>query len=551
MLPQSSSTSNCFPSLPIDSSYGTTPGPCNDSHILQSLNKILGDSEVSAQRKAQGTSLNTIVLTATSIDSGGLGRGHRYPTMMDMLPDGVLLDVFDSCAYHCQWIILVHVCRRWRQIVFTSPHRLDIRLLCKPGTPVRTHLSCWPAFPILVQYGTKGLATRYEDNVLAALQHSNRVCELDLTIRTKQLEKLVTAMQAPYPALEILGLTFGRTAPVLPDGSFGGPLPHLRVLELDAVPFPTLPTFLASAKNLGELYLYNIPKSGYISPEALVAGLAVSTSLCRLIIEFKSNYSLLNQNSLPPVTRTVLPALVTIELEGASDYLEDLVARIDCPKLVYNKISYFHRRGIFRADQLLNFINRLEDPRVRQFMWLDVCFPPMDDICLVFFHLRHIISTWITFRGAKWGVSHLIHFFRQFSTKVSGVFHLSIKYERPTPEVGQNEWVQLLHPFTALRTLHVKNWVYNDPPAAEGVTGEMATGADSEMLPALGLLYLECGPQAAFLAFFENFVAARRLSSCPVTVVRCAGEFHDRIQPYMKEDQDDLLRMLGRGPETT
>ncbi|KAN0134728.1 hypothetical protein V8E53_007513 [Lactarius tabidus] len=380
----------------------------------------------------------------------------------------------------------------------------------------------------------KILATRDEDNVLAALQHSNRVCKLYLALRTKQLEKLVTAMQAPYPALEILALSFGHTAPVLPDGSFCGPLPHLRELTLEAVPFPTLPTFLASAKNLGELYLYSIPKSGYISPEALVAGLAASTSLCRLIIEFKSNHSLLNQNSLPPVTRTVLPALGTIEFEGASDYLEDLVARIDCPKLAYNKISYFHRRGIFRAAQLLNFINRLEDPRVRQFLRLD-----------------HMISTWITFKGAKWGVSHLIHFFRQFSTKVSEVFHLSIEYERPTPEIGQTEWVQLLHPFTALRTLHVKKWVHDDPPAAEGVTGEMATGADSEMLPVLGLLYLECGPQATFLAFFENFVAARQLSSCPVTVVRCAGEFHNRIQPYIKEDRDDLLRMkqmLGRGP---
>jgi hypothetical protein len=47
-------------------------------------------------------------------------------------------------------------------------------------------------------------------------------------------------MQVPYPALENLGLTFGCTAPVLPEGSFSGPLPHLQVLELESVPFPTL-----------------------------------------------------------------------------------------------------------------------------------------------------------------------------------------------------------------------------------------------------------------------------------------------------------------------
>jgi hypothetical protein len=116
MAPQSSTSSpSRFLSLPIDSPNqapnSTTPcGPFEVSNILQSLNKILGDLEVSAQHKAQGTSLNAIVMTVTRIDSGGLGRGHRYPTMIDMLPDGVLLDVFDICKYECPWFILVHIC---------------------------------------------------------------------------------------------------------------------------------------------------------------------------------------------------------------------------------------------------------------------------------------------------------------------------------------------------------------------------------------------------------------------------------------------------------
>jgi hypothetical protein len=156
------------------------------------------------------------------------------------------------------------------------------------------------------------LATSYKCDVLAALQHSNCVCKIDLTVTTTQLEKLVMAMQAPYPALEKLGLSFGRDTLVLSDRFFGGPLPHLWVLELDAVPFPTLPSLLASARNIGYLHLYNIPKSGYISPEALVAGLAALTSLWSLYIGFKSKNSIPNQNSLPPVTQTVLPALLTI-----------------------------------------------------------------------------------------------------------------------------------------------------------------------------------------------------------------------------------------------
>jgi hypothetical protein len=285
----------------------------------------------------------------------------------------------------------------------------------------------------------------------------------------------------------------------------------------------------------------------------LVAGLAASTSLLCLFIEFNSSHSLPNQNSLPPVTRTVLPALSTIEFEGASDYLEDLVARIDCPKLEHNKISYLHRCASFRAARLMEFMDRLENPRLRQIPWLDVHFLS-EGIFLWFSHLHHMGFTWITFKGTKWGVSHLIQMFRQFSPKLSEVCHLSIKYdpERPPgPEIGPNEWVQLLHPFTTVQTLHVKDEVHHDPPAVEGVTREIVPGADSELLPALGLLYLECGPQVAYLAFLENFVAARRLSSCPVTAVKCQEEFHKRMRPYTKEERDNLSRMFGLALEAT
>ena len=41
----------------------------------------------------------------------------------------------------------------------------------------------------------------------------------------------------------------------------------------------------------------------------------------------------LEQKQLHPVIRTVLPALASFEVRGDSDYLEDLVARIDCPRL--------------------------------------------------------------------------------------------------------------------------------------------------------------------------------------------------------------------------
>ena len=68
-----------------------------------------------------------------------------------MLPDVALLEVFDfyvhgtpgmSTVWHTSksanktWYKLVHVCRKWRNVIFGSPVRLDLRLYCTVGTPV-------------------------------------------------------------------------------------------------------------------------------------------------------------------------------------------------------------------------------------------------------------------------------------------------------------------------------------------------------------------------------------------------------------------------------
>ena len=115
-----------------------------------------------------------------------------------------------------------------------------------------------------------------------------------------------------------------RPAPALPDGFLGGSAPRLQSLELDSIPFPALPKLLLSATDLVHLTLWNIPHSGYISPEAIVTGLAVLANLKSLTIEFESPLSRPDRESRrpPPPTRTVLPALTRFEFQGVSEYLE-------------------------------------------------------------------------------------------------------------------------------------------------------------------------------------------------------------------------------------
>jgi hypothetical protein len=87
-------------------------------------------------------------------------------------------------------------------------------------------------------------------------------------------KKYLKIMQEPFPLLESLALRSCDSALALPSTFLGGSSPRLRVLHLDVIAFPELPLFLSSASNLVDLQLERIPSPGYISPEALVAGLS-------------------------------------------------------------------------------------------------------------------------------------------------------------------------------------------------------------------------------------------------------------------------------------
>jgi hypothetical protein len=67
---------------------------------------------------------------------------------IDILPGDVLLIIFDYYVAEAdedqeyeEWQKLVHVCQKWRYVVFGSPLRLNLRILCSTGTPVREKLA--------------------------------------------------------------------------------------------------------------------------------------------------------------------------------------------------------------------------------------------------------------------------------------------------------------------------------------------------------------------------------------------------------------------------
>ena len=411
---------------------------------------------------------------------------------------------------------------------------------CTYGTPVRKSLHIWPTFPIVIGYSGDGFARPHdvvptdEDDVIAALEHNSRVCEVKLEVTGPQLARIAMVMQEPFLALTRLILwSQDRNVPNLPGKFLGRSAPSLQEISLSNIPFLALPTLLPSASSLIRLTLYNIPQAGYISPEAMVAGLATLTRLRDLSIRFRSPSSRPDQIRLPPTTRTVLPVLTHFGFTGFREYLEDFAARIDAPQLHRISIWYFNQLVDFDVPQLSRIIDHSET--LKQ----SIC-------CYITFRPEHIhfaahpsppksvvpwrrpnISFCIACEGIDWQVSHITQALSQTSAVLSNMVHLIIKSDfdliGSIPEdMDDIEWLQLLNLFSSIETLFVgEKFARHVSRALEGIAdGMMAT----EMLPALDILCLE----GQSVSSVDKFIAARRNSGRPVAIINTAEEFSER-----------------------
>jgi len=145
---------------------------------------------------------------------------------IDLLPDVALLEILELYLYESVsmngWHTLVHVCRKWRNVVLGSPRCLDLKLLCTSGTPVRETLAVWPPLPIFIR--DWGHSNSDMNDIVAALEHNDCVCGIRLW-RVTDLE--LEGMQEPFPELtELELLSESGPVPVVPDSFLGGYPPH-------------------------------------------------------------------------------------------------------------------------------------------------------------------------------------------------------------------------------------------------------------------------------------------------------------------------------------
>ena len=463
---------------------------------------------------------------------------------IDDLPDDLLLEIFYSYVVRYQdgdfyglvsgtrktiraiqsWQSLVHVCRRWRGLTFGSPRRLNLQLFYTSGISARKSLDVWPALPLLIQGGVSEMSV---DNVVAELEHSDRIHQISLRCHTtSHLERLWTAMQIPFPELAHLYLTFQGWSEsyvtVLPDSILDGSAPRLRHLNFTAIPFPGLSTLLLSATHLVSLWLDNIPHSGYISPEAMGTCLSMLTSLEIFVLRFESPQSTPDQESRrsPSLTRSVLPALVILNFKGANEYLEELVARIDTPRLDEGMVTLFNDIDLY-APELIQFISRSSTFKVPneahvsfESQTTSVKLKPQASSS------KYIIVI-ILCREPDWQLSSLAQIWTTSSPLLSTTENLFIS--EPVNSqldwkdgIANIEWLELLLPFTAVKNLYLsKKFALRLAPALLEMTG----GGTTEVLPTLQNLYLEgFHASESVQEGIERFVSARQLTNRPIAI---------------------------------
>jgi hypothetical protein len=269
--------------------------------------------------------------------------------------------------------------------------------------------------------------------------------------------------------------------------------------------------------------------SGYISPHAIHTGLAKLVNLKSLTIKFQSPRSHPDgeRRHPPPPIRTVLSSLAYFEFRGVTEYLEDLVARIDAPSLDSVSITLFY-------DQISEF------SQLGRFMGLTARFQEVNEACVVFDYdimvkflpPAPILDVWSmqgsVFRIPRvfshWETSSLARVLASFSAAFSPVCtveHLFISLPGDSLSIWicaltSTQWLGFFRPFSAVKNLYLcKNIAECIASALQELVGESV----ADVLPALERIFLEeVQPSGSDEDAIGKFVAARQLSGHPVAV---------------------------------
>lgn len=378
------------------------------------------------------------------------------------LSDEVLLNIFryylDASPQRWPW--LAHICRKWRLLVFESQLALRLQLLCTHGTPVLKVLDCWPALPIVVEYeGTQALDTPVpedEDNIVAALQRTDRVSSVHLTV-TKSLLQKITSIEKPFSTLEELVLRCEDFMELGSPSAFRW-CPRLRSLYLSRVFFSSIPQLLYSSRRLVNIRLHNIADIANFSPEVLVNALSKMDQLQSLTLYLRSSASCPDVGMLSSSAggkRVVFPSLTHFKFRGTSGFFNRFIVRIDPPLLRDIEITFSGRLSL--VSKLREFMERIG--MQKSHLQAEVLFS--DDAISISFSQPGALmypKLRISIRPSNWQLFSIFELCNRLSALLFGVEELHIHATRLSSgqdKMNCEDWAKLIHLFGGTRRIHI------------------------------------------------------------------------------------------------
>ena len=254
----------------------------------------------------------------------------------------------------------------------------------------------------------------------------------------------------------------------------------------------------------------------------MVNALSMLTSLEELQLGFQSPLSCPDPASRPPPPPTCffIPILTYISFKGVSEYLDELVARIDVPRLIKLDITFFNQ-VVFYTPQLIQFISR-----TRTLNALEIARVILEDGAARV-RLSSLTSGYgmlevkIPRRELDWQILSLEQVCTSCLPPLSMLEDLHISEEAYWQSDWQDKienvlWLELLHPFAAVKNLYLsEEFARRIVPALEELVG----GGTTEALPALQIVFLEgFQPSGLVPEGTERFVAPRQVTDHPIGV---------------------------------
>lgn len=295
-------------------------------------------------------------MAAQSSDSESSTRAWRITrntlSPFNSLPDEVIVEVFWLLVLKARiksrgrsrgWIVVTHICHRWRAVAIAAP-QLWSSIDWFYDAWAETCLERCKTVPLRITCSKPNIKEVKEERGRSILtQHLQRTRDVSLKVSIGIMTRVLECFSLPAPALEILDLgsvsPFGSILESTSKDLLEGHAPVLRVLRLNHINL-NVPTSICS--NLRHLSLSN-QHSHRIHPsfKAFISILRHSPRLVTL--KLKNGGPYLNfERSPKQVYETVeLPHLQLVSIRGFETATSAILAHISAPTCNYADVTIY------------------------------------------------------------------------------------------------------------------------------------------------------------------------------------------------------------------